>query len=93
MGADRAVIVKITGRVQGVWFRGWTRREATRLGLNGWVRNEADGSVSACISGPPAKVADMVRLLHHGPPGARVDQVETSAAEPGGLRGFDIQRR
>ena len=45
--SDRAVLVRITGRVQGVSFRVWTRIEAERLGLHGWVRNEADGSVSS----------------------------------------------
>ena len=50
-----AVRVRITGRVQGVYFRGWTRDEAARLGLDGWVRNEADGSVTALIAGPAAE--------------------------------------
>ncbi|WP_172292566.1 acylphosphatase [Pseudoruegeria sp. HB172150] len=75
--ADIALRVRVTGRVQGVWFRGWTQAEASALGLSGWVRNEADGSVSALITGPEDKVAQMVRALHRGPELARVAAVES----------------
>ena len=47
----RAVKVRITGHVQGVYYRGWTQSEATRLGLAGWVQNEPDQSVSALLAG------------------------------------------
>jgi acylphosphatase len=47
----RAALVRISGRVQGVSFRFWTRQEAERLNLNGWVRNEPDGSVQALVAG------------------------------------------
>jgi hypothetical protein len=49
----RAVLVSVTGRVQGVSYRAWTRDEARRLGLGGWVCNESDGSVRALVVGPP----------------------------------------
>jgi acylphosphatase len=80
----RAVKVRVTGRVQGVYFRGWTKSEAERLGLGGWVRNEYDGSVSALIAGPHAVVEEMLQLLHRGPLDARVAEVlveETDSAE------------
>lgn len=77
---DKTITVAITGRVQGVGFRMWTEGEARTLGLRGWVRNEPDGSVSALISGSEEAVAKMVDLLHSGPPGARVDTVETRPA-------------
>lgn len=74
--ARRSVRARITGRVQGVSFRAWTRSEAEALGLDGWVRNEADGSVVALLSGPSEAVAEMLTRLHDGPRGARVSAVE-----------------
>ena len=54
MAVDRTMRVRVTGRVQGVWFRGWTKDEATRRGLRGWVDNEADGSVRGAGGSPAA---------------------------------------
>lgn len=84
--------VRITGRVQGVWFRAWTRERAEALGLRGWVRNEADGSVAALIAGPEAAVSRMLAELHEGPPAAAVDRVEAEAAEPPAAAGFAVLR-
>lgn len=70
-----AIQVRIYGRVQGVWYRGWTVTEAATLGLTGWVRNRADGSVEALFVGPPADVETMIAKCSDGPPGARVDEV------------------
>ncbi|PRD41064.1 acylphosphatase [Phyllobacterium phragmitis] len=78
-----AVLVRITGRVQGVSFRVWTRAEAIKLGLTGWVRNEDDGSVKALIAGPEAAVSTMLDRLRQGPPGASVSSVVTEKADPG----------
>ena len=80
--ASIATAVRITGRVQGVWFRGWVRGEARRLGLTGWVRNEPDGSVAALFVGPGAAVAAMLALCREGPPPARVHAVETTPVAP-----------
>ena len=77
----RAVKVRVTGRVQGVYFRGWTREQAETLGLVGWVRNEYDGSVAALIAGPRAAVEDMLRLLHEGPLDAKVIEVIVEEAD------------
>jgi acylphosphatase len=71
------VRVVISGRVQGVWYRGWTVDEARARGLDGWVRNRRDGSVEAVFQGPAAAVAEMVAACHQGPPLARVVDVET----------------
>lgn len=88
---DRAVLVRIAGRVQGVSFRIWTKRQAERLGLNGWVRNERDGSVSALISGPDEAVTSMLDALWQGPRGADVRSVVPEAADPADAPlGFDI---
>lgn len=72
-----AVEARISGLVQGVWFRGWVREEARGLGLTGWVRNCSDGSVAALFVGPEAAVGSMLALCHQGPPAARVVAVET----------------
>jgi acylphosphatase len=71
----RAVLVRIEGRVQGVWYRGWTVNEATRRRLSGWVRNRSDGSVEALFAGPKPTVAAMVEACWQGPPSARVSKV------------------
>ncbi|HUS54490.1 MAG TPA: acylphosphatase [Thermohalobaculum sp.] len=78
-----AVAVRITGRVQGVWFRGWMCGEAQRMSLTGSVRNQPDGSVGALVVGQGAAVAAMLALCHKGPPLARVDNVETKPVTPG----------
>ena len=79
----RAVRVRTSGRVQGVGFRAWTRGEAARLGLSGWVRNLPGGDVEAVFSGPDAAVDAMLALCREGPRYALVERVEeTGPAEP-----------
>ncbi len=81
MTEDRqSLYVRVSGRVQGVNFRVWTRTEARRLGLAGWVRNEDDGSVTALIVGSDKAVAIMLERLWHGPAAATVTSVETDVA-------------
>ena len=53
--------VIISGRVQGVWFRGWTKQQASSLGLTGWVRNRRDGTVEAIFQGDAADIDAMVK--------------------------------
>lgn len=77
----KAMRVRITGRVQGVNYRAWTRKEAEKLGLTGWVRNEEDGSVAAFIAGPAAAVAAMIGKLRQGPSMAAVSEVAVEDAE------------
>ncbi|MBZ6381724.1 acylphosphatase [Sphingomonas sanguinis] len=67
--------LRITGRVQGVGYRYWFLGRAEALGLTGWVRNRADGSVQAVIQGVDAAVADMMAAAGDGPTLARVDLV------------------
>ena len=78
----KAERVRIKGRVQGVGFRIWTRTEAERLGITGWVRNEKDGSVAAFLEGSDEAVSAMLEALWSGPPGAVVGNVVSEAAEP-----------
>ena len=70
----RASRVVISGRVQGVGYRAWTRDRARALGLRGWVRNEADGSVKALIGGDGQAIAEMLEDLWAGPPAARAER-------------------
>lgn len=84
MEKDRkAVLARITGRVQGVSFRVWALREAEGLGLTGWVRNEPDGSVTALLVGSEPAVAAMIGKLWKGPRGAAVSRVAVEDVEPG----------
>jgi acylphosphatase len=85
-----ARLVRIEGRVQGVWFRGWTQRQARRLGLAGWVRNRPDGSVEALFAGPPSAVAAMVARCAKGPPTAAVRRVTDESAVPPEGSGFSV---
>ncbi len=78
LAPEVSVHVKIEGRVQGVWYRGWTEQTATELGLSGWVRNRRDGSVEAVFKGPQADIDQMIAKCHEGPSSARVDQVVVS---------------
>lgn len=67
---------KIHGRVQGVFFRAATCGEARRLGLTGWVKNCADGSVECMAEGPMEQLNQLREWLSHGPSAARVERVE-----------------
>ena len=71
----------IHGRVQGVYYRDSTRREAQRLGVTGWVRNRDDGTVEAMVQGPADAVEAIVRWAHDGPEHARVERVEVNAGD------------
>jgi len=82
--------VRVHGRVQGVWFRGATRREALSSGVDGWVCNRPDGSVEAVFEGSHEAVERLLAFCERGPAGARVTRIEARAEPPLGLRGFDI---
>ncbi len=82
MSGEIAVRVRVTGRVQGVWYRAWTQERARELGLSGWVRNEPDGSVAALLAGPEPAVQQMLDAMRGGPPAAQVAGVDTEPAAP-----------
>jgi acylphosphatase len=86
----RCVAVRVTGRVQGVGFRYWTEREALKHGLDGWVRNERDGSVRAVIAGSEEAVSAMLEAFMQGPDSAVVTDVIREPAEDEGFDGFRI---
>jgi acylphosphatase len=64
------------GRVQGVFYRGWSVATARALGLRGWVRNRRDGSVEMLVQGDEEQVATMIARCREGPPAARVERIE-----------------
>ncbi|WP_207484293.1 acylphosphatase [Arenibaculum pallidiluteum] len=84
----KAVRIVVTGRVQGVWYRGWTVEQAAGRGLDGWVRNRSDGSVEAVVAGDPAEVDALVEACRSGPPAARVMDVVAEPADDPGPGGF-----
>ena len=82
----------VHGRVQGVAFRANTQHQARRLGLRGWVRNCDNGTVEIVAEGESASVQHLVDWCQHGPPGARVTQVEVRWETPeGNLEAFEIR--
>ena len=87
MNAKRLVI---SGRVQGVGYRDWMARRARELGLDGWVRNRADGTVEALIAGDVAAVEEMARLCRRGPRLAEVVSIVEDLADPPDEPGFEI---
>jgi acylphosphatase len=79
----------IKGRVQGVFYRGWTTKTAQALGLAGWVRNLPNGDVEALVQGPHVDVARFIDLAWQGPSAARVDDIAVKSADIGDLSGFE----
>lgn len=91
MADPRSVDVVVSGLVQGVGYRFWTRRRARALGLSGSVRNRPDGTVAATFSGTAEAVADMIAACEAGPPGARVESVSVAERRDGPVpSGFEI---
>jgi acylphosphatase len=84
--------VYVTGRVQGVFFRATTRDTAREKGVDGWVKNLADGRVEAVFEGSEADVEAMVEFCQEGSPQARVEDVEVEYGDLEGIDGFDIRR-
>ena len=93
MTAER-LTARVTGRVQGVGFRWWVRRNADRLGLTGWVMNGDDErSVELVAEGPPAALDELQRLLQAGPDAARTEEVRAGRSPASGeFTGFGIVR-
>ena len=73
--------LSIRGRVQGVGFRGAMLREATRLGVTGWVRNRLDGTVEAAVSGTDEQVEAILAWSRRGPPAAQVLHLDVTPDE------------
>jgi acylphosphatase len=82
----------VRGRVQGVGFRWFVEAEARSLGISGWVRNNADGTVEVLAIGNREQLSNLRSRLQRGPRAARVDHVEEHPAQPvAGLNTFRIE--
>ena len=84
---DRAARFLVSGKVQGVFFRASTREQAQGLGLRGYARNLADGRVEVLAVGDVDAIEAFAQWLRHGPPMARIDNVERQVADEGSAGG------
>jgi acylphosphatase len=90
---EKRLVMIVTGRVQGVFFRASTRDEGRRLGVTGWVRNLPDGRVEVLAEGSEPELLRLASWCRMGPPGARVEGVELSWSAPTGeYRDFSVRR-
>lgn len=87
---EQAVRCIVSGRVQGVWYRAATARQAEQLSLRGSARNRADGTVEVIAAGNPEAIARLCAWLWDGPPGARVTGVEAQEWDNAVAPGFRI---
>jgi acylphosphatase len=83
--------VRVSGRVQGVFFRDSCYRRAREAGVSGWVRNLPDGRVEACFEGEEQAVDRLIEWCKTGPRSADVDDVEVVGEEPQGDSGFRVR--
>jgi acylphosphatase len=77
--------LRISGQVQGVFFRAWAQGQARELGVSGWIRNCSDGSVEAHVAGEEDCVTRMIERMRCGPANARVSEIEVEEADAGEL--------
>jgi acylphosphatase len=82
--------VVLSGRVQGVWFRQFTRQNACALGVNGWVRNRPDGTVEMWAEGSSQAVLALLARCQDGPPRAEVASISAKDVRPLGIGRFQI---
>jgi acylphosphatase len=93
---DPMFSARVSGSVQGVGFRAWVSSSATRLGLDGYVQNLADGSVEVVAFGQRVALDELLRLLKSGPPQATVqsvaiDRSDVKITRPSDRPGFHIR--
>lgn len=86
------VQLRITGKVQGVFFRASTRQKALELGIRGWVKNEPDGSVTAVGQGDPPALQKWIAWCQEGPENANVEEVRKETVPLSDFNQFEIIR-
>ena len=84
--------VRVTGHVQGVFYRAWAQGEARQHGVSGWIRNTPDGGVEAQLTGEEDDVRRMIDQMRRGPSNARVDDVEVEEVPPEDSGRFELRR-
>ena len=87
--SDKKACIRVTGKVQGVYFRASTREKALELGIKGFVENCADGDVYVEAEG--AHLDDFIKWLHQGPAAAKVEDVSVDFREKTGFNTFQIR--
>lgn len=90
---DRVALqVWVSGHVQGVWYRQSTLEQAELMGVEGWIRNLADGRVEAILVGPRNAVLNLETWMNQGPPLATVAEVVSEfVVIPGNIQGFEVR--
>ncbi len=89
--AETAVHLRISGRVQNVWYRGWLAEQANCAGIRGWVRNRSDSTVEALLIGPESLVQDVAGRCRAGPRAAVVVKVRATPGRDDGSAGFRLR--
>jgi len=86
-----AVHVRVSGRVQGVYYRAFTQERAMALGVKGWVRNVPGGGVEAVLEGERKQVGELLKSMKSGPTGSLVLGMELSELQAKGYEDFEIE--
>lgn len=86
-----AKLIRVSGNVQGVFFRAWTKQQADELGISGWVRNRPDGSVEALVAGEAQVVSSIIDRMRRGPPAATVERLIEEPTEDAPDAGFVVR--
>ena len=86
-----AVHVRVSGRVQGVYYRAFTQERAIALGVKGWVRNVPGGGVEAVLEGERKQVGELLKSMKSGPTGSLVLGMELSELQAKGYEDFEIE--
>jgi acylphosphatase len=85
-----AIRAIVSGKVQGVWFRKYTKTKADQLGIKGYVKNQPDGTVLVRAEGPLEEMKIFKQWLHIGSPASQVEQVTIEQIKPEGFTSFEI---
>ena len=83
--------ILVEGRVQGVFYRSFTQKQAVKLQLNGWVKNLSDGRVEAVFEGPKDLVEEAIKACRRGPSSAIITNIDIIWETPSGHPGFEIR--
>ena len=86
--ANTSVHGFVSGKVQGVWFRGFTQQHALVAGVNGWAKNLSDGRVEFLLCGEQEDVEDVLEAIKKGPPASSVTELEVNTVEWQPIEGF-----